>query len=105
MLILLSPHMVVDKVVDMEAKQDDLVHLLVADKMDRDREQQIDSRELILPSRQLLKEMQVVLPHLVVVVEAVVAVVVPVALVTVEMTLEVDLAEMESLLLQVSPFL
>ena len=33
LLILLSPHMVVDKVVDMVAKQDDLVHLLVADKM------------------------------------------------------------------------
>ena len=60
------------------------MHLLVADKMDKDQEQQIDSRELLTPLHQLLKEMQVVLPHLVVVVEAVLAVVVPVALVTVE---------------------
>ena len=60
LLILLSPHMVVDKVVDMEAKQDNLVHLLVADKMDKDQEQQIGSRELPIPSHQLLKEMQVV---------------------------------------------
>ena len=99
MLILLSPHMVVDKVVDVEAKQDDLVHLLVADKMEKDQEQQIDSRELVTPLHQLLKEMQVVLPHLVVVREVVLAVVVPVALVAVEMTLGVDLAEMELLLL------
>ena len=66
-------------------KQDDLVHLPVADKMDSNQEQQIDSRELLTP-HQLLKEMQWFY-HLVVVVEAVV-VVVPVALVTVEMTLE-----------------
>tara|TARA_Y100000004_G_C8582763_1_gene273082 strand:- start:57 stop:350 length:294 start_codon:yes stop_codon:yes gene_type:complete len=97
--------MVVDKVVDMEAKQDDLVHLPVVEQMEQDQEQQIDRQGLLTPLHQLLKEMQVVLPHLVVVVEVVLAVVVPVVLVTVEMTLEVDLAEMESLLLQVSPFL
>ena len=80
--------------------------LLVADKMDKDQEPQIEKQDIyIILLHQLLKEMQVVLPHLVVVREVVLVVVVPVVLVTVEMALGVELAEMELLLLQVSQFL